>query len=101
MPVPRCHSAPLAAVVVALMSSVSTMALAQSQDASRTIANNNSLLIDGRTFSVTPGNATGDVSAQIAKLDAHELGAGAIIFRSGDKLYIADSIKQRLATLFD
>jgi len=73
------------------MSAVSTSALAQSQDATRSLANGDSLLIDGRTFSITPGKAKGDVSAEIAKLDAHEVGPGAIVFRSGDRLYIVDS----------
>ncbi len=92
MTAPRCQSATLIALVMALTSSVSTVALAQSQDASRTLGNNDSLLIDGRTFNITPGTAKGDVSAQITKLGAREIGAGAIVFRSGDKLYIADSM---------
>ena len=85
----RCRSALLAATSVALTSSVSTLALAQ--DAARTIANNGSILVDGRTFTVTPGTAKGDVSAQVKDLGARELGPGAIIFRFGDKLYIVDS----------
>jgi hypothetical protein len=92
MTAPRCQSATLFATVVVLASSVSTLALAQSQDASRTLANNDSLMIDGRTFKLTPGTAKGDVSAEITKLGARELGPGAIIFRNGDKLYIADSL---------
>ena len=91
MPIPRGKSATVIAAVAALMSAVSTSALAQSQDATRSLANGDSLLIDGRTFSITPGKAKGDVSAEIAKLDAHEVGPGAIVFRSGDRLYIVDS----------
>jgi hypothetical protein len=36
------------------------------------------------------GVAKGDPSAQIAKLGAKEITDGAIIFRSGSKLYIVD-----------
>ena len=86
----RCRSALLVATSVALTSSVSTLALAQ--DAARTIANNGSILVDGRTFTVTPGTAKGDVSAQVKDLGAREMGPGAIIFRSGDKLYIVDAV---------
>ena len=85
----RCKSAVLAATFVALTSSVSTLALAQ--DATRTMANNSSVLIDGRTLTVTPGAAKGDISAQVKDLGAREIGTGAIIFRAGDKLYIIDS----------
>ena len=85
----RCKSAVLAATFVALTSSVSTLALAQ--DATRTMANNSSVLIDGRTLTVTPGTAKGDISAQVKDLGAREIGTGAIIFRAGDKLYIIDS----------
>jgi hypothetical protein len=49
------RSAIIAAATVALMSSVSMSALAQAQDTTRTIASNGSILIDGRTFTVTQG----------------------------------------------
>ena len=52
MSAPRSRSAVIAAATVALMSSVSLSALAQAQDAPRTIASNGSILIDGRTFTV-------------------------------------------------
>ncbi len=84
-------AAAIATVAGALTSVVATSALAQSPDAVRTLANGESLFIDGRTFSMTPGKAKGDAIAQIEQLGPRELGAGAIIFRSGDRLYIADS----------
>jgi hypothetical protein len=87
---PRCRSATLIAATVAMMSSVSTLAMAQSQDAVRSIANNDSIFIDGKSFSVTPGKSKEDVAAQIKNLGAREMGPGAIVFRSGDKLYIVD-----------
>jgi hypothetical protein len=51
------------------------------------IANNNSVYIDGNSFKIVPGKGKGDASALIKRLDARELGAGEIIFRSGDKLF--------------
>jgi hypothetical protein len=51
------------------------------------IADNDSIYIDGNSFKIVPGKGTGDASALIKKLDARELGAGEIIFRSGGKLY--------------
>jgi len=55
------------------------------------IANNDSVNIDATTFKVAPGNAKGDLSAQINKLVARELGAGAIVFRASDRLYIIEA----------
>src|ERR1700739_526706 len=55
--------------------------------ASGTIANNDSIFIDGKNFTVTPGRAKADASPQIRTLGARDLGPGAIVFRSGGKLY--------------
>ena len=78
---PRCRSAMLFATTVAMMSSVSTLAIAQSQDAVRSIANNESIFVDAQAFTVTPGKSKDDVAAQIRNLGAREMGPGAIIFR--------------------
>src|SRR5262245_32886056 len=56
------------------------------------IENNDSVYIDGQAFKVMPGKAKGDVATQIKSLGARELGPGAIIFRSGEKLYIVDGV---------
>jgi hypothetical protein len=55
------------------------------------IANNDSIYVDATALKVVPGKAKGDASALIDKLDAQDLGAGAIIFRSGDRLFVADA----------
>lgn len=60
-------------------------------DESGVIANNESIFVDGRTFKVIPGKATGDAAAQVKRLTAREMGPGALIFRSGDKLFIVDT----------
>jgi hypothetical protein len=55
------------------------------------IPDNDSVFVDGQSFQVIPGKAKGDTAAQIKSLSARGLGPAAIIFRSGDKLYIADA----------
>src|SRR5262245_36014623 len=74
--------------IVGMASIASNLAMAQSQTLPATIADNDSIYIDGKTFAITPGRAKGDTSAQIEALGARDLGPGAIIFRSGEKLYI-------------
>src|SRR5262249_21509668 len=77
-------------VIVAIASIVSNLAVAQSQTLPpAAIADNDSIYIDGKTFAITPGRAKGDISAQIEALGARDLGPGAIIFRPGERLYIA------------
>jgi hypothetical protein len=56
-----------------------------------TIADNDSLFVDGRAFTVTPGRAKGAAAALIDAPGIRALGPGAVIFRSGQKLYIADA----------
>jgi len=76
-------------VIVAIASIVSNLAVAQSQTLPpAAIADNDSIYIDGKTLAITPGRAKGDISAQIEALGARDLGPGAIIFRSGERLYI-------------
>src|SRR3974377_916591 len=56
------------------------------------LGNNEGIFVDKNTFKVVRGMAKGDPAAQIAKLGARPATEGAIIFRSGDKLYIVDAI---------
>jgi Putative metallopeptidase len=81
----------LFAAAVGLAAGFSTSAMAQSQNPPGTIADNDSIFVDGKTFKITPGKAKGDAAAQIRALGARELGPGAIIFRSGKQLYIVDA----------
>src|SRR5689334_3324391 len=75
-------------VVAALAVSIAAAATAQAQNNLGNISNNESIFIDGKTFEILGGKAKGDIAAQIKNLGARELGGGAIIFRSGDKLYL-------------
>src|SRR5260370_41310897 len=81
----------LGAFGVRLAASVSIADMAQAQGVSGSLAKNDSIFIDGKTFNVITGRSKGDAATDVRKLAARELGAGAIIFRSDDKLFIADA----------
>jgi hypothetical protein len=77
----------LVIAAIAGLPSISTLAVAQSREA-MSIADNDSIFVDGRSFKILPGKANGDVSTVITKLGARELGPAAIVFRKGGKLYM-------------
>ena len=53
--------------------------------------NNQGIFVAKATFDVVKGSAkTDNPVAALTKMGAREVSAGAIIFRSGDKLYIVD-----------
>ena len=81
----------IALCVVSLSAGHPNDAAAQSQGAHGSIADNDSILIDGTTFTVTSGKAIGDASGMIKVLGARKLGPGALVFRSGGQLYIVDT----------
>ena len=81
----------LTAAVVGLASLSARSAMAQSQQTHAIIGDNESILIDGKTFKLTVGKPKGNSSAPIRVLGARDLGPGALIFRSGEKLYIVDA----------
>ena len=78
----------VAALGVSIAASTALSGAASAQSSRGTIANNDAVFIDSQTFEIRDGKAKGDVAAQIRNLGALELGGGAIIFRSGGKLYI-------------
>jgi hypothetical protein len=84
----QCKLLLVGAIVCGLVPSVSTLAVAQSRSA-LSIADNDGIFLDGRSFEVIPGGAKGNASAAIEQLGARELGPAAIIFRKGTKLYLA------------
>jgi hypothetical protein len=77
-------------VIMSAAVSVATFATAHAQQSVLAIPDNDSVYIDAKSFQVVPGKAKGDAGAQIKDLAARELGPGAIIIRSGNKLYIAE-----------
>jgi hypothetical protein len=83
----RTFSHIAAALTVALAVGATT-ALAQAQK-SDAIADTDSVFIDGKTFQIIPGKGRADLGEKLKAMGAREIGPGAIIFRSGDRLYIA------------
>jgi len=77
------------AVVAAALLLASSWTLALAQDAPGSIADKDGIFVDGQTFEIIYGRARVDASAQVNDLNARELGPAAIVFRSGDKLYVA------------
>jgi hypothetical protein len=90
MKAPRRNPAAGIAAGVALAALAASPGLAQSRDAGRTLANGESIVIDGRTFSITPGTSKNNLANPSGQPGARPLGAGVVIFRSGDKLYMVD-----------
>ena len=54
------------------------------------LASNEGIYVDVKEFKINKGVHKGDPQPQIVKSGAREVSDGAIIFRSGDKLYIVD-----------
>src|SRR5262245_412725 len=98
MRTPKVISGIVTATACGLMASASTCA--QAQDALG-IANNDSVYIDATTFKVSPGKARGDVAAQIKKYGARELSQGAIVFRSGYRLYLLEAMPHERYAMYD
>jgi hypothetical protein len=90
----------ITATAMGLTSGFSTLAVAQTPQTPQTaqkqslpamLGRNDAILVDGKTFDVTPGRPKDDANSRIKTSDAKELSQGAIIFRSGEKLYIVDA----------
>ena len=83
-----CKSLIAFGAVIGFISGVPTSANAEPK-ASLNIADHDGIYVDGRSFKVIPGTASGDASALMRKPGVRELGPAAIVFRKGDKLYLA------------
>jgi hypothetical protein len=55
------------------------------------LADKEGIFIDGRSMSILPGRTKEELADLLRRLDTRSLGPGTIIFRSGDRLYIAES----------
>jgi Putative metallopeptidase len=82
----RCARRGLFAAVMGL--ALAPFQAAWAQVAPGTIADGDSIFIDGQTFKIAPGQAKPDAAAAIRNLGGRDLGPGVIIYRSGDQLYI-------------
>jgi hypothetical protein len=86
----KCVTSVIVPAALSLLSSVATFAPAHAQQTAIAIPDNDSVYVDAKSFQVVPGKGKSDAGAQIRDLGARELGPGAIIIRSGNKLYIAE-----------
>jgi hypothetical protein len=78
--------------IVALAASLSKIALGSAQlEQIGSLSNNEGIVVDVSTFKVARGAASSDQAAHIAALNAKPIADGAILFRTGDKLYIMDA----------
>lgn len=73
---------------IGLAAGLAGLPAAWSQVEPGTIANHDSIFVDGQSFKVTPGKAKPDLADRIKALGGRKLGSGAIIYRSDDSLYI-------------
>src|SRR5262245_41852550 len=87
----RVAPAPLVVLAAGLVAADPHAAVAESPITAGAIADNDSIFIDGATFTVTPGKASSGASGMIKALGARRLGPGALVFRSGGQLYIVDA----------
>jgi hypothetical protein len=65
------------------------------------LASNEGIYVDKGSFKVMRGVAKTDPTAQIMKLGARPVEEGAIIFRSGDQLYIVDAVPAGAARMLN
>jgi len=54
------------------------------------LASNEGIYVNVQDFKIAKGTAKGEPSTELSKAGAREVADGAIIFRSGNKLYIVD-----------
>lgn len=73
-----------------LMQSMSNYWAPNNQPTLGQLGNNEAIVVDLKGFNIAKAGAKGDSSSHIDKLHAREVSEGAVIFRSGDKLYIVD-----------
>lgn len=81
----------LAFLLIALTSGGLTIAAAQSPHAPEALADGDGIYINGANLGIIPGTAKSDTVSAFDRSGAREPGPGAIMFRSGGKLYIVDT----------
>jgi len=82
----------IAVAIVASATCVSKLVLGSSQlEQIGDLSNNEGIVVDVKTFKIARGVASGDPSARLIMLNAKLVTEGAIVFRTGDKLYIVDA----------
>jgi hypothetical protein len=88
---PRFRPGIIAAALGVALAGSAAFGAAWRQHALGSLSENESIVIDGKTFAIHGERAKGDAVSRIKALGARELDGGAIVFRSGGKLYVAGS----------
>ena len=81
----------IAAAIALLAATCCSSASLRAEDASHPLSNNDGIFIDAQNFQVLQRGATDENAAKIKNLNAYALGPAAIVFRAGDKLYVASA----------
>jgi hypothetical protein len=89
----------VAVAALCVVSAVPSIATAQERTGI-SLADSDALYVDGLSFGVITGHGKGDIAAELRLLGAHEIGPGAIIIRSGNKLYLA-AAEDQMVHLYD
>jgi hypothetical protein len=86
-----CKALIVAGAAIGFVPVVPTLA-AEPPKSELSIADNDGIFVDGRSFKIVAGHTNGEASAMVRKSGARELGPAAILFRRGNKLYLATTL---------
>jgi Putative metallopeptidase len=84
----KCAPRAIIAAWIGLAAGFAAAPQARSQPAPGIIGDQESVFIDGQTFTIVPGRPKPDAAPVIRDLGGRDLGPGAIIYRNGDRLYL-------------
>jgi Putative metallopeptidase len=79
----------LLAATALLLLCCGSVTVSRADEVLASLGQSDAIFIDGRTFQVVPGSAKNGITDSINALNARYLGPAAIVFRSGDKVYVA------------
>jgi len=79
------------AAAIGLLAAGATLAQTQTGQIVGNLGDNEGVYVDLKEFKIHKGRAGSNPAGQLAKLEAREVSDGAIIVRSGGKLYIVDA----------
>ena len=85
----RLKALTVAAIAVGVGVGIPAFVGAQSTNAI-VLADKEGIFIDSKSFTILPGRTKEELAGLLSKLDARTLRPGAIIFRAGDQLYLAE-----------
>jgi Putative metallopeptidase len=78
-----------AAATALLLLCCGNVTVSRANEVLASLGQSDAIFIDGRTFQVVPGSAKDGITDSTKSLNARYLGPAAIVFRAGDKMYIA------------